>query len=137
MVRPWIYIASPFTLGDNGTNVQFQCAIWDQLMNDGLVWPYAPLWNHFQHIVYPRNGGDMIAFDNAIIPKMDACLRLDAIFEKLKYHQHESPGADAEVDLFNYLNKPVFYSISTMYSWVKRLNEQQRALKPRGGLDAR
>ena len=122
-MRPWIYLASPFTFGDNGINVQFQCAIWDQLMNDGLVWPYAPLWNHFQHILYPRASGDMIVFDNAIIPKMDACLRLDAICEKLNYRHHESLGADAEVDLFHSLNKPVFYSISTMYAWVKRLNE--------------
>lgn len=132
MVRPWVYIASPFTHGDNGINVQFQCAIWEQLMNDGLVWPYAPLWNHFQHLLYPRKGSDMTEFDNAIIPRLDACLRLDSACAKLEYTQHESAGADSEVDLFHSLNKPVFYSIKMMYAWVKRLNDQQLGLKPRG-----
>ena len=127
MVRPWIYIASPFNLGDNGLNVRFQCTIWDQLMDDGLVWPHAPLWNHFQHLLYPRKSGDMIAFDNAMIPRLDACLRLDAICVEMNYYQHESSGADAEVILFLTLDKPVFYSISTMYAWVKRLNYQQCA----------
>mgnify|MGYP001616054673 FL=1 len=66
----------------------------------------------------------MIAFDNAMIPRLDACLRLDAVCVEMNYYHHESSGADAEVALFNSLNKPVFYSISTMYAWVKRLNKQ-------------
>lgn len=54
MNKPLVYIASAYTKGDAAINVRFQCSIFDKLLSDGRVWPLAPLWAHFQHLIYPR-----------------------------------------------------------------------------------
>lgn len=122
MSRPVVYIASPYTKGDPAINTYFQCEVFDQLMNDGLVWPVAPLWSHFQHTVKPRPYQDWTAYDLALIPRYDACLRLSAVHQRMEYIQTESSGADKEVATFLSLGKPVFMSIESLYVWVRSLN---------------
>lgn len=118
--RPIVYIASPYTRGDQSINTRFQCETFDKLMNDGVVWPYAPLWSHFQHGVFPRAYQEWIDYDLALCQRFDACLRLDATFKGggLDYHQHESSGADGEVACFQRQGKPVFYNVEDLYKWV-------------------
>ncbi len=125
IIKPWVYIASPYTKGDVSVNTRFQCETWDRLMNDAKVWPIAPLWSHFQHTIFPRPYQDWIAYDLALIPKLDACLRLDSKYDKLNYNETKSSGADGEVKLFTELNKPVFYTIEDLYKWVGEINEQK------------
>jgi hypothetical protein len=117
--RPVVYIASPYSKGDPAINTHFQCKIFDQLMNDGIVWPVAPLWSHFQHTLFPRPYADWVAYDAAMIPRYDACLRLNAEYPELKYTETQSSGADKEVAQFQRLGKPVFYSIEDLYKWAK------------------
>jgi hypothetical protein len=116
--RPVVYIASPYSKGDPAINTHFQCRIFDQLMSENIVWPVAPLWSHFQHTVYPRKYQDWVAYDLAMIPRYDACLRLNAEDKALKYEEKESSGADHEVAEFKRLGKPVFYSIEELYKWA-------------------
>lgn len=125
--RPFVYVASPYTRGDQAINTHFQCRIFDILMTQGIVWPYVPLWSHFQHSVLPRKYTDWTDYDNAIIPRMDACVRLDAHEPSLGYLQHESSGADAEVELFKSLGKPVFYSLADLTAWAAAWHEARRA----------
>ena len=120
--KPIVYIASPYTKGDVSVNVHFQCKIFDELMDDGIVVPVVPLWSHFQHTIFPRQYKDWIAYDLALLCRYDACLRLDVINEKLNYHQHDSSGADGEVEEFRRLGKPVFFSKSELYEWVNSAN---------------
>lgn len=82
MAKPWVYIASPYTRGDQALNVRFQMRTWQELMNDEMVLPIAPLWSHFQHLVYPRPYQDWIDYDLELIERMDAVLRLDADCER-------------------------------------------------------
>ncbi len=119
--RPIVYISSPYTNGDQGLNTRFQCEVWDQLMTDGLVWPVAPLWSHFQHIILPRKYDDWLDFDLAMIKTYDACLRLNSTFKDLDYLVVESKGADMEVAEFKRMMKPVFYSIEDCYDWVRHI----------------
>jgi hypothetical protein len=125
MSKPIIYIASPYTKGDVAVNTHFQCKVFDQLLTDGKVWPVAPLWSHFQHTLFPRPYKDWIAYDQAMLPRYDACLRLTARLESMNYELHESTGADNEVATFERLGKPVFKSVEELYRWV----DEQR-LKP-------
>lgn len=120
LLKPFVYIASPYTKGDPCVNTHVQLQMFDLLMDDGLVWPYTPLWSHFQHTCRPRPYKDWIEYDNAIIERMDACLRIDAEVPRLGYHVSESRGADREVALFTKLGKPVFYSVDDLYEWVRR-----------------
>lgn len=119
--KPWVYIASPYTRGDAAINTRFQMQVFDDLLSDNLVWPLVPLWSHFQHIVYPRPYADWVNYDLALLPRMDACLRLNASYESpgLDYEQSESSGADGEVAEFTRLGKPVFYSKGDLYDWVR------------------
>lgn len=116
--KPTVYIASPYTKGDQAINTHFQCKVFDQLLNAGKVLPVAPLWSHFQHTVFPRQYKDWIDYDQAMLPLYDACLRLNVEHANLDYNQIASSGADAEVAKFMKIGKPVFYSIEELYRWV-------------------
>jgi hypothetical protein len=116
--RPVVYIASPYSKGDPAINARFQCRIFDELMSAGLVWPVAPLWSHFQHTVYPRCYEDWIAYDLALIPRYDACIRLDAEDGRVGYAESRSTGADNEAAEFLRLGKPVFHSIDALHAWA-------------------
>ena len=120
MSKPVIYIASPYTRGDVAINTRAQMAAFNELMNDGIVWPFVPLWSHFQHILFPRRYQDWIDYDLALLPRFDACLRLDATYEGngVSYRQEESSGADGEVDAFTRLGRPVFYHKTDLYEWA-------------------
>lgn len=122
-VKPLIYIASPYTQGSLDLNVRFQLEVFDTLLSDGKVTPIAPLWAHFQHIAFPRPYQDWIRYDEEIVARCDGCLRLDARNANLDYHQRDSVGADAEVRLFLLQSKPVFFSILSLYSYCKEINE--------------
>ena len=122
MSKPIIYVASPYTKGDVAINVQFQCRIFDQLLTEGLVLPIMPLWAHFQHLLFPRQYKDWIRYDNALLHLYDGCLRLDVEEPKLCYTEKESSGADNEVKAFESMDKPVFYSINSLYEWVESLS---------------
>ena len=119
MNRPWIYIASAYTKGDVAINTRFQMEVFERMMNDGFVWPYAPLVSHFQHLVFPRPYKDWVNYDLAMLPLMDGCLRLTAKYKPLHYTQQESSGADGEVARMIELGKPVFYSFQDLYDWVR------------------
>lgn len=101
-------------------NTHFQCAVFDELLGEGRVWPVAPLWTHFQHTLFPRRYEDWIAYDQALLPLYHACLRLEAVCERTGYRENESAGADAEVETFKKLGRPVFYSKIDLYHWVDR-----------------
>ncbi len=116
--KPFVYIASPYTKGDPAINTHFQCEVFDRLMSDGIVWPYAPLHSHFQHTLFPRDYRDWIAYDLAILHKMDACLRLEAVCEQVNYRVNESSGADGEVDYCQKIGVPVFFTTADLYAWA-------------------
>jgi hypothetical protein len=104
-------------------NANFQCKVFNRLLSDARVLPVAPLWTHFQHLVFPRPYQDWIDYDQEMLKLYDCCLRLNAELPDLNYVQHESSGADAEVEAFRKLGKPVFFSIEKLYEWVASLKE--------------
>jgi hypothetical protein len=123
--KPIVYIASPYSKGDVVMNTHFQCKIFDQLLNDGKVLPVAPLWSHFQHLLFPRPYKEWIAYDQEMLRLYDCCLRLSATLEEHGYKQAESSGADAEVASFRKMGKSIFYSIKDLYEWVDKRAEPQ------------
>ncbi len=122
MTKPFVYVASPYTKGDPCVNANFQARIFDQMLNDGIVIPYIPLWSHFQHSVAPRPYKDWIEYDNCIMPRVDALVRLNAEFrwpDGTLYYEDKSSGADNEVILAKSLDKPTFTSIEDLYAWAR------------------
>jgi hypothetical protein len=121
MSRPFVYIASPYTQGDVAINTHFQCEIFNRLLDDGRVWPVAPLWAHFQHTIFPRPYQDWVAYDNAFLHLYDACLRVNPVYPDWNYQETRSSGAENEVKYFESAGKRVFTSIEELYAWADTL----------------
>jgi len=118
MNKPIVYIASPYTKGDPAISVHFQCNVFNKLMDDRKVWPIVPLSTHFQHTLFPRPYEDWVGYDKAMLCLYDACLRLKTEIPELGYSESESSGTDGEVDYFKSVDKPVFYTIESLYEWI-------------------
>lgn len=131
-MKPIVYIASPYTLGDLGVNVHSALTVAGRLLADGVVLPHPPLQNHLWHLVAPQRPEDWVAYDMELIRRglFDACLRVDAEHGKLGYHQRESVGADQEVALFEQMGRPVFYNVGDLYQWA-RSREERELCEPR------
>ena len=109
MKQLFVYIASPYSIGDKLTNVKKSLEIANILMDKWFI-PYAPLLNHFQDEIFPRPEKEWLEFDLRWLHKCDALLRLPG----------ESKGADEEVLIAKKIRIPVFYSIEELLKWSKK-----------------
>jgi hypothetical protein len=102
-----IYIASPYTKGDNFINVQRQIDAANKLLDAGFV-PFSPLLQTvYLNAQKERDYHLWIKNDYLFIEKCDGLLRLDG----------ESLGADGEVNKAELLDIPVFYSIGKVIKY--------------------
>jgi len=102
-MKQLIYIASPYTIGDQADNVRRQLLVADELLEMGYI-PFPPCLSHFWHFVSPKSWHTWLDIDKEILKRCDAVLRLEG----------ESVGADMEVELADELGIPVYYSIEEM-----------------------
>jgi hypothetical protein len=98
-----IYISAPFSLGDQMLNVRKACEAGDKLLEMGHI-PVVPHLSALWHCISPKSWDEWLIIDRALIPRMDALLRLPGI----------SKGADKEVELARELDIPVYYSIESI-----------------------
>lgn len=121
-----VYIASKYNAPFTGArlrnvHINFDAAAEMYMASHHELVPYSPLWTHFldERMMYTdnttRSNEYWYEFDNAIIPKMDALLKLTK--------PGESKGADMEEVLAHKLKIPVFYSIMEILDW----NASQRS----------
>lgn len=99
----YVYIASPYALGDVSFNVRESLSMADLLLSRGFI-PYAPLLSHFWNIISPKTHSDWLAYDFAWLEKCDCVLRMPGL----------SIGADAEVRHARELGIPVFYTLAEL-----------------------
>ena len=96
-----IYIASPYTKGDQFCNVQKQIDCANKLIDMGYI-PFSPLlMSVYLHAQIERKWETWMEIDYAWVEKCDELVRLEG----------ESKGADAEVEHAKKLGIPVFYSL--------------------------
>jgi hypothetical protein len=120
--KPLIYIASPYTKGDVAINVRAQLETFE-LLSDLGCYPVAPLWAHFQHLYWPHPYDFWVDYSLRIARTCDACFRRPAFGPK-GYFENTSAGADAEVQLFRDLGRPVFYYFDEVREWLTSLNKE-------------
>jgi len=120
-MKKLIYIASPYSHNDVGINTRFQMEMFETMLSDGIVLPFAPLWSHFQHIFNPRPYEDWTKYDLDLIRRgtFDACIRLASKYKPMNYDLWLSNGADGETLEFQKMNLPVFYNLSDLYGWAE------------------
>lgn len=122
MTKPLVYLAGPYTKGDQAINTRAQLLIAHELMDDDTVTPYAPLISHFMHCLIPRKYGDWMEHSYAMLSVCDAVLRSSATCGRTGYFQHESHGADLEEAFCKEHSIPVFYLKDDLYDWAKKQN---------------
>jgi hypothetical protein len=102
-----VYIASPYTIGDAGSNVKKQMDCAHLLMDCGFI-PFAPLMSHFLHMNRPRPYEEWMEWDFEWVKSCDALLRLSGT----------SPGADREIFCAEKNYIPVFYTLEDLLLWA-------------------
>ena len=98
-----IYISSPYANGDVAENIRKACLAGNEILKKGHI-PYIPHLTYLWHLITPKPKQEWLDIDLALIPRMDALLRLPG----------ESAGADKEVALAKCLNIPVYYSLDAI-----------------------
>lgn len=98
-----VYIASPYTIGNQEKNVGNQMKASSKLIDLGFA-PFAPLYSHYIHILDPKNYDIWIMLDLEWLKVCDCVLRLPG----------ESKGAALEVEEARRLGKPIFKSIDDL-----------------------
>lgn len=101
-----VYIASPYTLGDAGTNVKKQLDMAGLLLDIGLI-PFAPLTTHFLHMANPKTYETWMDFDFEWVKACDSLLRLPG----------ESKGADSEMGIALRYDIPIFNDLIPLLDW--------------------
>lgn len=92
-----VYVAGPYSQGDQAANVRAAIDAADKLAAAGHV-PYIPHLTHFWHLVTPRPYQWWLDYDAQWLACCDAVLRLPG----------RSAGADEEVALAAELGIPVY-----------------------------
>ena len=101
-----VYVAGPYTLGDNTLNLRKMILVADDLFELGFA-PYVPLLNHFWHLVAPKSEEVWLKLDFEFITACDILLRMPG----------ESAGADAEVAHALLCRIPVVFSMEELEAW--------------------
>lgn len=102
-----IYIASPYTNGDQFENVRNSILTARVLRGLGIL-PFLPLLSAFWHLIWPESYEFWMEMGLEWVPKCDAVFRLPG----------ESPGADDEVALAQSLGIPIFYTVKEVEKWL-------------------
>ncbi len=99
----YIYIAGPYSRGDQVLNVRAAVLAADRLMASGYT-PFVPHLSMLWHQIAPKEYEEWVEYDNQWLRKCDAVLRLPGA----------SQGADAESMLAQSLGIPVFHTITDL-----------------------
>lgn len=103
-----VYIASPYTLGDQQENVDRKINMTAYLIDNGFF-PFAPLLCHYIDQKHPKAYETWINWCNVWLPQCNAVLKLPGA----------SKGADLEVELAISKNIPVFYDVEDLTNAFK------------------
>jgi len=107
-MKPYVYIASPYTVGNKEKNVWKSIEVAEELIEIGYV-PFLPLLSHYWHIGSPHDYDYWMELDTDWLLKCDLVLRLPG----------ESKGADQEVKRAIEERIAVVYSVDKL-KWLKK-----------------
>jgi Domain of unknown function (DUF4406) len=103
-----VYIAGPYTSGDPVRNTHAAMKKWMSLWIHGFI-PICPHWTMFQHFLTPLEKDEWLEYDQYVLAKCDAVLRLPGASE----------GADAEVEYATHNGIPVFFNDTALLEFFK------------------
>lgn len=95
-MKPVVYVAGPYSYPDPVDNMRRALVVATELWE--VMVPVVPHLTGFWHFLHPRPWEEWLAYDEAILGRCDALLRLEG----------DSEGADREVDFAVLIGLPVF-----------------------------
>lgn len=113
-----VYIASPYTNGNQAENVRQQMVCFEYLVHNGYC-PFAPLLSHFQEILSPLPYRKWTELGLEWIRVCDCVLRLPG----------KSLGTDDECKFASSLKLPVFFSLTDLFKHYDTINSQNESSK--------
>jgi len=116
-----VYIASPYTVGDQVQNVHRQMDAGSILMDKGYT-PFIPLLAHFQHMVHPKSETTWLEWDLEWLKTCDLIVR----FRPLDKEGKEMPSSGADLEeltaIDNHMPVYTFESPKEMSIWLDEYN---------------
>jgi hypothetical protein len=103
----YVYIASPYTIGDKEVNVRKSIDAADQIKQGNGLIPFVPLLCHYWDAVHAHSYDYWADMMLEWVKRCDYVLRLPG----------DSWGADREVELAQSLAIPVFYSVDKLIEY--------------------
>lgn len=103
-----VYVAGPYSKGDQIANVRAAIMVGDRLLVAGAV-PYIPHLTAFWHLLSPHPYQEWLDLDLEWLRQCQAIIRLPG----------ESSGADGEVAEAIAWGIPVFRDVETLCGWMK------------------
>jgi len=122
--KPLVYIACPYTKGNQALNVRASIEQYMRMLIDDVVIPINPLFSHFAEMLYPKPYEFWLKHDFDLIRKCDALLRINATYAPIGYQQCESDGCNREIQLCQDIDIPVFYYKEELYRWAIKFRNQ-------------
>jgi hypothetical protein len=101
-----IFIASPYSIGDQEENVIISLNAANKILDAGLI-PFVPLLSHYWHLQFPKAYEEWCRYDIEWLNVCGALLRLPGI----------SNGADGEMRHAVDIGIPVFFSLEELFEY--------------------
>jgi len=101
-----VYVAGPYTQGDQAKNVRYALVIGNCLLGKGFA-PFIPHLTHFWHLCHLHPYQTWMDYDAEWLKVCDALFRCQGM----------SAGADTEVKLARVQKIPVFQSLAEISYW--------------------
>lgn len=102
-VPRYVYIASPYSIGDPAKNIQDSLLLAEVIIQQGDM-PICPLLCHLWHLMFPKPYEYWIEYSMQLLRRCDVVFRMPG----------ESKGVDAEVAEARRLGIPVMFIGETM-----------------------
>jgi hypothetical protein len=116
MIKPLVYLASPYAKGLQNKNLRAHLDMFHVLRSDGVVTPIAPLLSVFADLVHPDAEINWLEYDLELLARCDGLIWFDAVLED--YIQRESSGRDLEISFAKKRGIQVFDSVTALYKWA-------------------
>jgi len=121
--KPLVYIASPYSKGDQILNIRSSIEIFETLLRHQIVTPIAPLLANQVHLVFPHEDDTWMNYDLHLLLHCDAVFACNAFVQfehdgsPIYYNQSESTGRDKEIEFAKEHNIQVFWDIDDLYTY--------------------
>jgi hypothetical protein len=119
MTKVKVYLASPYTNGNQEENTKLQIKAGYELLELGY-YPYLPLLTHYIQVSYPTYKYDWLDLDFAYLEVCDVLIRLRP--KDKNDLEIPSPGADKEIK-FAEENKIPIFNFETVEEMIEYLTK--------------